>query len=66
MCYIPVKYPALFDLNQFYLAWNFYHIGKFMFYIKFDKNCHKVKRVFLLRRRREMRRWAVPLLAGTG
>ncbi|ACR70212.1 hypothetical protein NT01EI_3060 [Edwardsiella ictaluri 93-146] len=33
-----------FDLNQFYLAWYFYHIGKFMFYINFDKNCHKVKR----------------------
>ncbi|AIJ07369.1 Hypothetical protein ETEE_0902 [Edwardsiella anguillarum ET080813] len=46
MCYIPVKYPAFFDLNQFYLAWHFYHISKFMFYINFDKNCHKVKRVF--------------------
>ncbi|ARD39189.1 hypothetical protein B6E78_07165 [Edwardsiella ictaluri] len=64
---LPVKQLIFFDLNQFYLAWYFCHIGKFMFYINFDKNCHKVKRGgFLLRRRREMRRWAVPLLAGTG
>ncbi|ACY85568.1 hypothetical protein ETAE_2733 [Edwardsiella piscicida] len=38
MCYIPVKHPVFFDLNQFYLAWHFYHNSKFMFYINFDKN----------------------------